>query len=301
MQHQAFIRRGGKSIPVAYDVEKRHWVEIPQEIATEEAVPAPPKPMLAEVYKGEEISFPVLAQPKLDGVRCLAREDGLWLRGGGKVESCPHIRAALQDVFSRFPGVVVDGELFAEGMTLGRIAGAARASAPTRDSRSLKLVAFDLNAAGTAAERQEVLAVIASMGVDVVETVECRDHADLDSHYQACLESGHEGQMIRDAGAHYSPKRCRSILKRKPHEDREARLARFAIGDAGKVTAILRDDRFGEFPATIAASAKECEKMARFSKAYIGADVTFRFSGVLPSGLPRFPVATTFYPGGRDT
>ena len=53
------------------------------------------KPMLAvdiEKRKGKfTFNDRVYAQPKLDGVRCIARADGLWTRTGKPITAVPHI------------------------------------------------------------------------------------------------------------------------------------------------------------------------------------------------------------------
>ena len=76
------------------------------------------EPMLAHNYGNHASVFAltssgiVWAQPKLDGIRCIARADGLSTRKGKKIVACPHIEAALAPYFLRNPDAVFDGELY---------------------------------------------------------------------------------------------------------------------------------------------------------------------------------------------
>ena len=55
------------------------------------------KPMLAQDYHDykDKITFPLYSQPKLDGIRCIVRADGMWSRNGKRIISAPHIPSAL--------------------------------------------------------------------------------------------------------------------------------------------------------------------------------------------------------------
>ena len=52
------------------------------------------------------------SQPKLNGMRCPARANGLWTRNGKPITAAPHIFEALEEVFGDFPKLVIDGELY---------------------------------------------------------------------------------------------------------------------------------------------------------------------------------------------
>ena len=50
-------------------------------------------PMLAKDWNDykDGIKFPLYSQPKLDGIRCVVRADGMWTRNGKQIVSAPHI------------------------------------------------------------------------------------------------------------------------------------------------------------------------------------------------------------------
>ena len=52
------------------------------------------------------------SQPKLDGIRCIANQSGLWTRAGKEITSCPHIWESVKPFLDANPGVTLDGELY---------------------------------------------------------------------------------------------------------------------------------------------------------------------------------------------
>lgn len=67
------------------------------------------KPMLAKSY---EAFAPGFAQPKLDGIRCVARQDGLFTREGQPILGAPHVHQGLLPLFLNNPDLILDGELY---------------------------------------------------------------------------------------------------------------------------------------------------------------------------------------------
>lgn len=65
------------------------------------------------VQKEIDMNGHVFAQPKLDGVRCIATSQGLFTRSGKRIMGMDHIEAQLIDeVFNIYPDLVLDGELY---------------------------------------------------------------------------------------------------------------------------------------------------------------------------------------------
>lgn len=84
---------------------KREYFENEKDIDT----PRFFKPMLARKYEKFSQGF---AQPKLDGIRCVARKEGLFTREGQPIRGAPHIHETLMPVFGKQPELVFDGELY---------------------------------------------------------------------------------------------------------------------------------------------------------------------------------------------
>jgi len=175
-------------------------------------------PMLAKDWNGD-LDFPVFVQPKLNGLRCLAKSSGLFARGGDRFVSLPHLDEVLADFFLAHPHVVLDGELYCHGMPLRRIAGAARTSHPTADSLALSFNVFDLVAYIPFEERLDRLTELLEdcpPSVGIVPTDICHSQREMDAHYESCLRDGYEGQMIRDLDEPYVHGRSDGLLRRKP-------------------------------------------------------------------------------------
>jgi DNA ligase 1 len=74
------------------------------------------EPMLAKDWHKEKskVKFPLYSQPKLDGIRCIVRKDGMRSRNGKQIISAPHIFEILKPLFEINPDLVFDGELYAD-------------------------------------------------------------------------------------------------------------------------------------------------------------------------------------------
>jgi len=84
---------------------ERDYFKTPEEIDT----PRITLPMLAQKYTKFQPGF---VQPKLDGMRCIAKASGLFSRQGKPIESVPYIVEALKPFFEEFPNAILDGELY---------------------------------------------------------------------------------------------------------------------------------------------------------------------------------------------
>lgn len=75
------------------------------------------RPMLAKTFDDDKkkLKYPVFAQPKLDGIRCIATivegKATLWSRTRKPIKSVPHIVAKLEQVFAG-KTITIDGELY---------------------------------------------------------------------------------------------------------------------------------------------------------------------------------------------
>jgi|HigsolmetaAR206D_1030411.scaffolds.fasta_scaffold12335_2 ATP-dependent DNA ligase len=277
-----YAKRNGHLIRLRWD--GKGWMP-------DEPIPAPKakpfRPMLAESYAGG-LRFPVIAQPKLDGVRCIARADGLFSRHGKPITNQPHIVEALAPLFERHPDLILDGELWHPDLTLGEIVSLMRRKAP---STKLSFWAFDYVAALPCNMRLErlasMVATVNAPAVQLVPSTVCKDQDALDAHYDDCLSRGLEGQMIRAPRAPYRQTRCKELLKRKPREDAEAVVVKVEVREAGKLVATLRREDGLEFTATVSGKAPLVARLTRMAPHLGGLEATYSFTGHYPSGHPR--------------
>ena len=184
------------------------------------------KPMLANEYTKNPQSSGI-SQPKLDGIRCIARKDGLYTRQGKDITTCDHIHDALKTFFVKYPDAILDGELYNHELKsdFNKITSLVRKTKQTPEDalECLKLVEYHIyDMAGQPAGLSPFLQRVAfierevssGLPIVIVPTEECEDQESLDRLYSQYTEDGYEGQMVRN-NTPYENKRSKSLLKRK--------------------------------------------------------------------------------------
>jgi DNA ligase-1 len=181
------------------------------------------KPMLAgKCERPEALTFPLLATPKLDGIRCL-KVGGRALTRSFKPVSNRFIREWIE---AHLPDGL-DGELIVKGTTFSETAGHVGRAGGEPD---FTFAVFDYVSEALAkpyAERMGELDRLPDYGrVDKIlpEKLGCPD--DLWSFEERCVGEGYEGVMIRTPHSPYkcgrSTEREGHLLKIKRFEDDEA-------------------------------------------------------------------------------
>ncbi len=182
------------------------------------------KPMLAsKCGDPQALPFPVLATPKLDGIRCL-KVGGRALTRSFKPVSNRFVRGWIE---ANLPDGV-DGELVLRGGTFSETTSAIGA----RDGEpDFVFHVFDMVVEGLSqpyAHRMANLGYwkITSDHVVKVLPVEIRNLAELEAFEEQCLAAGYEGVMVRTPDSPYkcgrSTEREAWLLKIKRFEDAEA-------------------------------------------------------------------------------
>lgn len=277
------------------------------------------KPMLAKNYDDYPVGefTNVFSQPKLDGIRCVAKSDGLWTRMGKPIPSTPHIMNALRPFFDANPDAIIDGELYGDKLSqdFNKIVSLVKKVNPdaARLAESAKLVQFHVydlpSCDGDFKTRVTRLATIVLKEIDhpsikLVETTAVNSLLHLDELNARYIEEGYEGQIVRISGLPYEQKRSKQLLKRKVFDDSEFRIISVNEGDgnragmAGFITYELGDGR--TFGSGIRGSHDWCKVLLSEASEYVGGTGTVRFFGLTPDGIPRFPVTTGVFKGERD-
>lgn len=270
------------------------------------------EPMLAEKYEKykDKIKFPVFSQPKLDGVRCTIKKEGMFSRNGKPIISAPHIHESLKSFFKENPMVVLDGELYNHKLKndFPKIISLVRKTKPTDEdlAESKKIIQYyvydnfadncRLRAFGA---RLNVLApgllfhLKDNDSVKILETTRAHSHDNLDLLYEDYLKDGYEGQIIR-VDAPYENKRSKNLLKRKDFIDEDFTIIDIEEGEgnraggAGKIVFKTKDGK--EFRAGIRGSFDFFKALLKNKKDLIGVEATVCFFEYTPDGIPRFPV-----------
>jgi DNA ligase-1 len=257
------------------------------------------KPMLAETYDPDKVQFPCFAQPKLDGIRCIARADGLWTRTGKPITAVPHIFEALQSTFDDDPDLVLDGELYNHDLKedFGKLVSLIRKKEPVPEAKSVvQYHVYDIaSSEKTVGDRLHFIAEVEMMVQDcivMVNSVWVENEKYLNSLFQKWTEQGYEGQMVRVIGSLYENKRSKNLLKRKDFITEEFPVVGVYEGN-GNWSGCVKEFKV-ELP-----SGLTCDTGVRGSqeklKALLNASkvptwATVRYFGYTPKGMLRFPV-----------
>lgn len=282
------------------------------------------KPMLAQPFDkhppAEELyeEGDIASQPKLDGVRCILNEEGMWSRQGKPIHSAPHIREQLAILFEEDSTATLDGELYAHKLhnDFNRIVSLVKKQKPTPEqlvesAETIEYWVYDLPShEGGFRERfvalQEIVEALGDQIPNIV-LVDTRWPTTLDERdaiYQEYLENGMEGQMLRLADGLYEQKRSKNLIKRKEFVEEEFPIIRFEEGTgnrsgmAARVIIRLPDGREGE--ASLRGTFDYCRQLLEEGDKYAVGEVTVRFQNYTPDGFPRFGVAVAIYEEGRD-
>lgn len=267
------------------------------------------KPMLADKWgdrKHKVTETYVHMQPKLDGIRCIAKADGLWTRNGERIHGAPHIHEQLQPLFNKIPDLILDGELYNHEFKddFNAIVSCVKKTKPTEED--LKLSAeriqywvYDMPSDKNFGERNKIMQNIVDIGLAgeadnaIVITSTAEVHKDdIDKHAAIYIEAGFEGAMVRLPGK-YENKRSKTLLKWKEFQDEEFPIVDIQEGDgnragmAARVVLSLPDGR--TFSAGLIGNVDYCKQLLLNKDKHIGEMGTVVFQHYTPDGVPRFP------------
>jgi len=260
-------------------------------------------PMLAhkfEDYK-DKITYPVYSQPKLDGIRCIVRADGMWSRNGKKIISAPHIFESMKPLFETNPDLIFDGELYADKFAndFNAICSLVKKTKPTSDDlakskESIQYHIYDLPSCSSVFSKR--LNVLINLDLPecckIVETYDVRNAQEIEEWYGDYVNRGYEGQMIR-LDKEYESKRSKSLLKHKSFIDEEYTILDVIEGEGNKtgmVGSFVFESKTGHiFNSSPKYSWDECKELWKQRQELIGKSATVKYFNLTPDGVPRFP------------
>ena len=283
-------------------------------------------PMLALDHKkrGHNIEWPAIGQPKLDGVRCMARLDSdgnisLTSRKNKPFPGMDHIRdelaARLQDlgksVGDPFPNdIVIDGELYADPDELtfqqvtGWFAETTRNLKIFENEKKLKLNVYDsINVNDLDMDfidRHELVSnnLRGMDSVTIVENTPLADPDAVDPIHDQFVREGYEGLIIRNLKGPYKLNgRSKHLQKYKSFQDGEYEIVGYEEGKGnyqGTVIWVCETPEGKTFK--IKPNGTHEQRSTWFDNAddYIGQRITVRFFELTDDGIPRFPTGGWF-------
>ena len=280
------------------------------------------KVMLAESYAdyGKDLVFPVCAQPKLDGIRCvISKNNGAMSRNGKPIVCVQHILKELEPFFALYPNAVLDGELYTHALhdDFNAIVSMVKKQKPTEadlalSASKIQYWVYDCSFGDTAGfeDRFNKLKVeLALLGIwqssvspadtkpssVIIHTPTFRvDTGErLDELYGEFLENGFEGQMVRVLAQPYQHKRTKYLLKRKEFIDEEYTIQGVVEGVGNRVGTVgyfeFTSKSGKPFRSNVKGSFEYIKKLWENRQSLIGKEATIKYFRLTPDGVPRFP------------
>lgn len=265
------------------------------------------KPMLAKAYKDRlemgKVTWPATAQPKYDGVRCLAYMSGgrvvLQSRGGDPY----YMQHIIDELTPRWPHdqLVLDGELYVHDISLQQLNSLVRR--PQEDSRFVGYHVYDLtwkdhNADWLTrrAQRAQWFQMHNAALKHVFEVLEhtVTTHDDVKRAHDNYVAMGYEGAIIRlREGSYRFGHRSSELLKLKDFQDDEFEIIGWARGK-GKFENVptfkCKTADGKEFDCTPKGSDAERSRMLEVADSLVGKHLKVRYFDYTDDGVPHYPV-----------
>lgn len=209
------------------------------------------KPMKCQKFKERTMTYPVLAQPKLNGLRAVLRWE-TWIEGeglfaqtieGAKLRTkegleyvMPHITDGLTKELFEHPIIgelVFDGELYKHGMSLNQIKASCpmtnsrgTVSTSSRDPKQIEFHAFDLAIPDVVQwirlDNMQVSKIDDNDSLKLVKYTRLYSDEEAIMFRDEMIRLGYEGSVLRDPNAEYAfGFRPSFIRKFKTHMDSE--------------------------------------------------------------------------------
>nr|MBL8454668.1 DNA ligase [Zoogloeaceae bacterium] len=251
----------------------------------DEAVTMPA--ILAERYTANIDPEHYWVSEKLDGVRAVWDGNTLRFRSGRPIVAPDWFLAGL-------PATPIDGELWMGRRSFDRLSGLLRREAPDDPEwRSVRYMLFELpGAAGDFSTRIErIQALVTTTGTPWLAAVpqfRVADRKALTHKLDDVLAGGGEGLMLHRADASWVSGRSTALLKLTPWHDAEARVIAHVPGKGrlrGLVGSLMVEAPDGR-RFRIGSGLSDAD---RRGPPPLGAEITYRYRELTPTGLPRFP------------
>jgi DNA ligase-1 len=271
-----------------------------------------PLPMLAEKWKDhkKKVKYPVLVQPKLNGVRCLAfwcdkRNDVVLMSRGGIYYIVPHITLDLKPFLYEHKHIILDGELYKHSVPLQQISGAVRTENDQADmfggkQNFIEYWVYDHifkdrhHELQESRERNRKQTMMFFDKIDSkiknVPTSDAISEEQVITLHNYYTSSGFEGAIVRATDAIYMPGfRDKCLLKVKEFIDEEFNIVSYEYNkDKGpeSFVFILRDDDGRIFKARPTGTLEQKESWYRNFNLIVGHKATVRYQEKSEDGIP---------------
>jgi len=278
-------------------------------------------PMLANKLKNiNRVEFPAYAQPKLDGVRCIAyRTNGviqLFSRTGKQFTGLTKIENELEKIFAKYPDVVLDGELGsfplintetkelikAPEMTFQETCGYIKRQKKKDTDKEQEIIEFHIFDCIQGNKPWDMrynflfeirLLCLCLDKIKIVETCEVNGKEQFLDYHQLNISRGFEGTIYRAMDGVYKFKyRSNDLLKYKDMVSEEYPIIGFQEGRGNDIGTVIWTVDVDGLSCKVRPRGSREHRKELFNNAhnYIGKMLTVQYQEKTDSGLPRFPV-----------
>lgn len=259
-------------------------------------------PMLAQTFQqGKHVVFPCFVQPKIDGLRCIARRtmDGkIELRSRTNVlfdsASLEPVRQDLKKILSgKKEGVMFDGELYSNELSFEELSGKIRRQQDCRET--IYYIVFDVVSPDqTFEERFQTCSFQETEHVKKLETRRVDTITEIMEYHQEATRRGYEGTIIRNRkGMYRQGFRSWDLQKHKDFKEEEFVIIGFQEGEGkekGTVIWECRTENGQSFFVRPRGSLDYRSRLFHQAGAHVGSLLTVIYQERTRDGIPRFPV-----------
>ena len=277
------------------------------------------KPMLAYPVSDKPIDYKsvVYMQPKLDGVRCLIQSDSYsdkgiilqtvtaYSRNGKEWKNIDHILEELVPFFTKYPDVVLDGELYNHDFKddFESIISMVRKTKPTDEDRRISALNVYFNCYDIVDTHKSYMQrrnfIVRNLplgfGIKHVFTQLVSSEKEAKKVHKENLAKGYEGSIVRINDV-YKCGRSWSLRKFKDFHDAEANIVGYEEGKGKRAGTLgkflMQDDEGIQFgcPPGKGHNYKDLAIMLENIHQYMGQRATFTFFERTKAGSYRHPL-----------
>lgn len=314
------IGKSNETTPLqqASQFAQRKWLDKRDKQGYSTSMNVSPKvyPMLANPLKASQLKtleFPASAQPKLDGVRCIAywvdKQIKLFSRTGAEYTGLWQITRDIERIMNVYPNIVLDGELGSfpsEGdkpkMSFQETCGYVKRKTKHPDDPEQSIIefrvfdVFEQNNAQPWMKRLDMLSDIRELSleyVNVIETQQIMNTKEFMEYHKFNVSRGFEGTIYRKLSGVYRTKyRSKDLLKYKDMITEEYPIIGYQEGRGNDVgTVIWTVDVNGKSTKVRPKGSREYRReLFENADHYMGKKLTVQYQELTDDGLPRFPV-----------
>ena len=269
----------------------------------------------AEAYVNDDnVVFPALVQPKLDGIRLEKSTQAALSRKGKPLGGAFNVVNRSEELFAAYPDLKVDGELYSHEFKdeFEDLVSLIKKSEEKMDDEKREDIinfvqyhVYDVPCVDGLTEEDNFVDRMSRFKnildeefpdlEDIIKFVPwevVNSHEEVDDYYQRQLDLGYEGAMLRYDLPYESNKRTWNLLKVKPFYDGEFKLLDIQEGEgnwAGKAKSVTVELPGGTTSSAGVKGKEEfCEEKFQNKENYIGKSVTVVYQGFTKYGKLRF-------------